>query len=208
MTHPDYEKYAAEVAASKAATEAMQLATELGVQPPDYVNTDSPVEAQPVQPRMIHRTGNLLDFAEAGMFDVVVQGCNCFNAMGGGIAYEILSRYPEVAEVDRETRYADYNKLGNWTSWPVPCKSGDAHFTVINAYTQYEMSNGKDVFEYAAFELILKKLAYKYPKKRIGFPYIGMGLAQGNKHRIMMMLHDFARTIYTSGGSVTLVRFG
>lgn len=30
-----------------------------------------------------HTKGNLIDLAEAGEFDVVVQGCNCFNTMGG-----------------------------------------------------------------------------------------------------------------------------
>ena len=44
-----------------------------------------------------HTKGNLLDLAEAGLFDVVVQGCNCFNTMGGGIAREIRERYPHVA---------------------------------------------------------------------------------------------------------------
>jgi O-acetyl-ADP-ribose deacetylase (regulator of RNase III) len=160
---------------------------------------------------MIHRNGNLLDFAEAGMFDIVVQGCNCFNAMGGGIAREIRTRYPEVAEADRISEYADYRKLGTWTegyAWYNTDKGDNAdNFVIVNAYTQYEMSTGYDVFEYAAFELILQKLAHIYPAKRFGFPYIGMGLAQGNKHRIMMLLHDFARTIYASGGSVTLVRF-
>jgi hypothetical protein len=29
-----------------------------------------------------HTKGNLLDLAEAGEFDIIVQGCNCFNAMG------------------------------------------------------------------------------------------------------------------------------
>ena len=36
-----------------------------------------------------HAKGNLLDLAEAGEFDIVVQGCNCFCAMGGGIAREL-----------------------------------------------------------------------------------------------------------------------
>lgn len=207
MIHPDYKKYADDVTAAKVATEAVRLATELGVHLPHFTNTTNPIDFPLDQPRMLHRNGNLLDFAEAGMFDIIVQGCNCFNAMGGGIAREIRTRYPEVAEVDSATRYADYNKLGNWTDMLVIRKNGSVTFTVINAYTQYEMSTGKDVFEYAAFELILQKLAHTYPTARFGFPYIGMGLAQGNKHRIMTLLHDFARTIYASGGSVTLVRF-
>jgi hypothetical protein len=70
------------------------------------------------------------------------------------------------------------------------------------------MSTGEDVFEYAAFELILRKLHHVYGNKRIGFPYIGCGLAGGNKDIIISMIEDFAEKISLTGGSVTLVEFG
>jgi len=148
-----------------------------------------------------HTKGNLLDLAEAFEFDIVVQGCNCFNTMGGGIAREIAEKYPSAARVDRSTQYGDYNKLGNWTEFDT------GRFKIINAYTQYNMSTGEDVFEYTAFQLILEKLEHAYPSSRIGFPYIGMGLAGGNKERIIAMLEDFAEKVSAQGGSVTLVRF-
>jgi O-acetyl-ADP-ribose deacetylase (regulator of RNase III) len=152
-----------------------------------------------------HTKGNLLDLAEAGKFDVVVQGCNCFNTMGGGIAREIRERYPVAASVDMETVKGDYRKLGTWTE----CDAGETNrFTVINAYTQYNMSQGTDVFEYTAFQLILEKLTFVYPGKRIGLPYIGMGLAGGNKEVIIPMIEWFADRISAKGGSVTLVEFG
>ena len=152
-----------------------------------------------------HTKGNLLDLAEAGEFDIVVQGCNCFNTMGGGIAREIRERYPNVASVDMETVRGDYNKLGNWTE----CDAGETNrFTVINAYTQYNTSRGEDVFEYTAFQLILEKLEHEYPTARIGFPYIGMGLAGGDKDIIIPMIEIFAMNISRTGGSATLVEFG
>jgi O-acetyl-ADP-ribose deacetylase (regulator of RNase III) len=151
--------------------------------------------------------GNLLDLAEQGKFDVVVQGCNCFNAMGGGIAKEIRLRYPEVSEVDSKTERGDYNKLGNWTSEVAIGKDNVAKFLIINAYTQYNMSTGNDVFEYCAFELILQKLLRAYGDKRIGFPYIGMGLARGDSKIIMGMLTEFANAVAAKGGEVTLVEF-
>jgi O-acetyl-ADP-ribose deacetylase (regulator of RNase III) len=154
-----------------------------------------------------HTKGNLLDLAEAGLFDVVVQGCNCFNTMGGGIAREIRERYPHVAAVDAETVQGDYNKLGNYTKGIVDVS--DTHsFLIINAYTQFDMSKGQDVFEYTAFQLILQKVVQLYGNYSIGLPYIGMGLAGGDPKWIMPMIEQFAKEISAKGGSVTLVEFG
>jgi O-acetyl-ADP-ribose deacetylase (regulator of RNase III) len=148
-------------------------------------------------------TGNLLTLAYEGEFDVIVQGCNCFNAMGGGIAREIAQRFPEAALEDKKTTKGDYDKLGNYTRVEI-----DDFFVIVNAYTQYAMSNGEDVFEYDAFKLILQKLARRYPTARFGFPLIGMGLANGNKTRIMGMLSEFSEKITETGGTFTLVEFG
>ncbi len=168
-----------------------------------YTNTDNPVDF-PVT-ALKHAKGNLLDMAEAGEFDIVVQGCNCFNTMGGGLAREIRERYPVVASVDMETLRGDYNKLGTWTE----CDAGEKNrFTIINAYTQYNMSRGTDVFQYTAFQLILQKLLFAYGDKRIGLPYIGMGLAGGDPDTIIPMIRDFAEDVAKIGGSVTLVEFG
>lgn len=166
-----------------------------------------------------HATGDLLALAEAGEFDLIVHGCNCFNTMGGGIARQIRERYPEAAQADAKTIRGDYTKLGNWTesyAWynlhkgdlPDSYAGEKSSFTILNCYTQYNMSTGEDVFEYAAFELILKKLAHQYPNKRYGFPLIGQGLARGDPDRINQMLEDFASKITAQGGSVTLVKWG
>lgn len=213
----------------------LRMAAEAGVQLPHYTNTNNPIDF-PTQPDQVdkfineyagfienitdeeyenlgksmlkHTKGNLLDLAEAGEFDVIVQGCNCFNTMGGGIAREIRERYPVAAEVDAETIRGDYNKLGNWTkSRTVPNKNKH-WFTIINAYTQFNMSQGTDVFEYTAFALILQKLVCAYGTKRIGLPYIGMGLAGGDTEIILDMIGEFAYSVSSAGGSVTLVEFG
>lgn len=168
-------------------------------------NTDNPIDFP--KTALKHVKGNLLDLAEAGDFDVIVQGCNCFNTMGGGIAREIAERYPEVAYVDSKTEKGDYMKLGNWTSEVVVRKNGSVEFDIINAYTQYNMSQGTDVFEYSAFQLILEKLVHAYGDKKIGLPYIGMGLAGGDPEYIMPMIEMFAEQVSAQGGSVTLVEF-
>lgn len=163
-----------------------------------------------------HIKGNLIDLAEQGEFDIIVHGCNCFNTMGSGIAKEILERYPEAFNVDWRWDLGVYSnpthtleriwKLGNYTVANV------GKFNIINAYTQFDFNKrGEefiDRFEYESFSLILRKLAAIYPNKRFGFPYIGMGLAGGDKDRIIAMLENFAEKVTAKGGSVTLVEFG
>lgn len=169
-----------------------------------YTNTDNPVDFP--KSALRHTKGNLLDLAEAGEFDVVVQGCNCFNTMGGGIAREIRDRYPVAHAADAATTRGDYNKLGTWSVGLNDLT--DRRFLIINAYTQYEMSRGTDVFEYVAFNLILQKLLHAYGDKQIGFPYIGCGLAGGDSDYIIQQIEMFANQVSEKGGSVTLVEFG
>lgn len=151
--------------------------------------------------KIVHMKGDLLKLATEGHFDIVVQGCNCFNAMGGGIAKQIAKEFPGAVKADNETVKGDYNKLGNYTVML------GKQFNIINAYTQYHMSTGNDEFEYAAFDLVLAKIARAYPGYRFGFPYIGMGLARGNKDNIMNAIEHFAWTVAETNGTVTLVEF-
>jgi len=153
-----------------------------------------------------HTKGNLLDLAEAGEFDVIIHGCNCFNTMGGGIAREIRTRYPSAAAVDAATLRGDIMKLGNFTHTTIDMPN-EHQFTILNAYTQYNMSTGEDVFEYDSFGSVIRKVLRLYPARRIGLPYIGMGLAGGDKDIIMSYIEYFAEAHAQSGGTVTLVEF-
>lgn len=158
-------------------------------------------------------TGNLIDMAEQGLFDVIVHGCNCLNTMGSGIAVEIRTRYPEAYDADtalslklQDDTNSQVQKLGCYSTHLV---KGDHKFLIVNAYTQVMFSpRGIDHFEYASFEVILQKMLHEYGVFKIGFPYIGMGLAGGDKDRIITMIQDFAAQVSAKGGSVTLVEFG
>jgi O-acetyl-ADP-ribose deacetylase (regulator of RNase III) len=124
--------------------------------------------------------------------------------MGSGIAREIRQRYPQAYEADLKTEKGDIMKLGNWTAYDTGA------FKIINAYTQYGFNAGgttADLFEYTSFQLILQKLFAEYGKCDIGLPYIGMGLAGGDKEKIIKMIEDFAEQVDALGGSVTLVEF-
>lgn len=154
-----------------------------------------------------HVKGDLLTLAKAGKFDIIVHGCNCQNTMGSGIAAQIKAQYPEAFqadwEYDQQMARRRYNKLGNFT-WA----STSDGFKIINAYTQFHyLPRNVDHFEYASFKLILQKLVYYYGNYDFGLPYIGMGLAGGDKFRIQQLLDEFAVEIDKRAGSVTLVEY-
>jgi O-acetyl-ADP-ribose deacetylase (regulator of RNase III) len=154
--------------------------------------------------------GDLLKMADEGLFDVIVHGCNCFNNMGAGIALSIAEKYHAAVVADNATDRGSYDKLGNYTTAQLFSKTNPVKpFRIINAYTQFGAGGGSDLFEYASFELILKKLAHHHAGKTFGFPYIGMGLAGGDPVRIISMLESFAdsKLVQFAGGSATLVEY-
>lgn len=155
-----------------------------------------------------HAKGNLIDMAEQGCFDVIVHGCNCMCTMGSGIAKEIRARYPAAYQVDQRTEAGARDKLGSYTMAVI--ETNDHHFAIVNAYTQFDYNRKgetKDVFEYGAFLDILIDLVDTVGEMHIGLPYIGMGLAGGDKDLIMKLIEIFAERVADKGGSVTLVEF-
>jgi O-acetyl-ADP-ribose deacetylase (regulator of RNase III) len=155
--------------------------------------------------------GDLIKLAEEGMFDVIIHGCNCFHAMGGGIAKQLADKYPQVEKTDKmQSEYGDRNKLGTATYQPI--NSNGHWFTVANVYTQYKWSGSEDVFEYDAFQKYLNNLVtlanVESPKqrKRIGFPQIGAGLAGGDWSRISKMIEEFSERV-KDFADVTVVEY-
>jgi O-acetyl-ADP-ribose deacetylase (regulator of RNase III) len=153
-------------------------------------------------------TGNLITLGMAGVFDVILHGANCFCTMGGGIAREIRARVPEAYQADQDTFSGDRNKIGLFTKAGITCyiQHGivptEHKLTVINAYTQYDMSSGEDVFEYEAFDRVLKLIHRMYPTARVGLPLIGCGLAGGDESRIRWIIEENAKVM-----DLTLVLF-
>jgi hypothetical protein len=122
--------------------------------------------------------------------------------MGGGIAAQVAVQFPDAKLADDETIRGDVGKLGSYTI------GMHGRLVILNCYTQYGISrDGQDVFEYIAFERVLNKIVSRFGKWRIGLPLIGMGLAGGNKDRIMPMLESFAYRMEQQGGSATLVEW-
>lgn len=56
--------------------------------------------------------GDIVEMAQAGTFDVLIHGCNCYHAMGSGVATQIRRAFPAAYEVDLATVKGDVKKLG------------------------------------------------------------------------------------------------
>lgn len=144
--------------------------------------------------------GNIIHLGETGQLDGWVHGCNCYHAMGSGIAGQVARRYPAVPEADRVgSAYGDPYKIGTYTK--AHCTSivdPAITFTVFNAYTQIAPSyNGEDVFQYNGLHTVLTDFVGRLDLNRteptpyrLGIPKIGAGLAGGDWERIQHIIHN------------------
>jgi O-acetyl-ADP-ribose deacetylase (regulator of RNase III) len=132
--------------------------------------------------------GNLLGLAKQGQFDVIIHGCNCFNAMGAGIADQIAREFPEAYQADCKTVKGDRAKLGNYTFAVI--RRGDVEFTIINAYTQYAYGRGQIHADSEAIRAVMKKIRHDFAGKRIGYPMIGAGYARGDWKEISGIIEN------------------
>lgn len=123
-------------------------------------------------------TGDLIEMAVQGHFDVIVHGCNCFHTMGAGIAKAIAAEFPEALEADRATLKGDRAKLGTY-SYKTVSRNGRL-LTVVNAYTQFDWRGSGKKVDYPAVSSCFKRIASDFSGQRIGYPLIGAGLAGGD----------------------------
>lgn len=133
-------------------------------------------------------TGDLLEMAEGGEFDVIVHGANCQCVMGAGIAKAIRQRFPEAYEADLVTTKGDRGKLGDFSVARVT--RGAVRFSVVNAYTQFHYRGPGVRLDYDALAKAMRGIARAFASKRIGYPRIGAGLARGDWSRITQIIDE------------------
>ncbi len=140
-------------------------------------------------------SGDLIAMALAGRFDVIVHGCNCFHAMGAGIARAIADQFPEAQQADLATPFGARQKLGDISC--AQLRRGTNDITIVNAYTQFHWQapdpehpahpNGALV-DLDAISACFRKIAARFAGARIGYPRIGAGLARGNWQQIAPLI--------------------
>ncbi len=122
--------------------------------------------------------GDLVQFAQAGKFDVIIHGCNCFCTMGAGIAKSIRDCFPEAYQADLLTGMGEKKKLGNYSMARIE-KSGNI-FTIINGYTQYDFTGCGMLVDYKAVQKLFARIKDDFSNQKIAYPKIGAGLAKGD----------------------------
>ena len=132
---------------------------------------------------------------------VYIQGCNCFNTMGAGIAYYLKEKFPMVFEADLKTIKGDRNKLGNFTYARVDSVLNSNTIYVANLYSQYTFYDKNDMFYIDAFENGMKKIIEHFCEERtkknipisFSFPAIGLGLANGKIEEVYEVLKKLGK---------------
>lgn len=130
--------------------------------------------------------GDLLSLFREGKFDVIAHGCNCFIAMGAGIAYQVATQFPEAVVADKNFVIppGDMNRLGTFSM--VQTKEG----IILNAYTQFKP--GKNLSKEALI-MNLAKIGQLFKGKKIGLPLIGCGIAGGDWEEVRGWVQHYLR---------------
>jgi O-acetyl-ADP-ribose deacetylase (regulator of RNase III) len=143
-------------------------------------------------------TGNVF----TAPIDVLLQGNNCYCIWGAGVARILKQDYPLAYEADLATEEGDESKLGTYTSWTGPhAKIPNKTVTIVNCYSQYDVSSPGVRADYNAIKWVLQKVAEDFKEKVIGYPFLGAGLAQGNPE---VLLNIFLEVFKDSPVDATL----
>lgn len=132
------------------------------------------------------KNGCLVKAAEEGEMDFLLHGCNCFSTMGAGVAKSVSCVWPEASQVDKKDYRKPYERIGDYSY----CRADK--LCIVNLYTQYDFGIEYRRFEYGAFKRSLESFCrdFRIVNKKIGLPWIGCGLAGGDKRITQSILES------------------
>lgn len=142
--------------------------------------------------------GDLLQLFREKHFDEIVHGCNCFHAMGAGIAAQVAQEFPQALEADKLSVYGSKDKLGDFTTVETECGY------LTNLYTQYRLGRVKDKQElYTAIRKGFEALECAEDQDwHVGIPLIGAGIAGGDWEEIKRIINEV-----TTNLQITVVEY-
>lgn len=128
-------------------------------------------------------TGNIIELAKEGRFDLIVHGCNCEKSMGAGLARQIRLEFPAAYEADLADDREPEEKLGAVSGAKIRYTNDEgktSKFYIMNGYTQLYARGYGVLVDYDAIRSVFATIAYHFPNARIAYPKIGAGLARGD----------------------------
>ena len=162
-----------------------------------------------------HIKGNLLDFPPYCKTDPnkytginnIAHSCNTRNIMGGGIAKQIKSRYPQAYEADTKAYNTEYDQDGQYINWLGKYSKAEIESKflpnnngrIYNLYTQASVGRDQRQVDYEIFWNALKRMHEDLlfiqhetgESQVLGLPYgISCGLAGGSWGIIKAIIED------------------
>jgi O-acetyl-ADP-ribose deacetylase (regulator of RNase III) len=152
--------------------------------------------------------GNLIELAKNGEFDVIAHGCNCFCKQKSGLAKQMVENFDteysdakydflkEEFTLENPYTAGDINKLGQ-IQYEFRNIPNNKHIYVVNCYTQYFYNYNKHIVSanYEAIALCFKKINHIFKGKKVGLPWIGCGLANGNKEVVTQLMIKYLNNV-------------
>ena len=141
--------------------------------------------------------GNLVTILSRAIEDkegdgiVIAHGCNCFDAMHSGIAWEIQRSFPSVRKADT-SYYSDVTENGikqalNVVMMGTSSAAIVGNSTVINLYTQYHPGRSYDS---EIVRMAFEHLEKMNIKGNVYIPRIGAGIAGGDWDEIVKIINN------------------
>lgn len=139
--------------------------------------------------------GDLIRYALAGHFDVIVHGCNQRQTWGAGIARQMRRAFPEAYQADLRAR-EPARQLGmiSVAHVHIGISSKDKierehKLIVVNAYTQrvpgrFDTAGNRGIDLALNVGQAMRRVKQLFSGQRIGYPQIAAGLAGGDWGRI------------------------
>lgn len=134
------------------------------------------------------KQGDVFEELKAG--DVFVHGCNAQGVMGSGIAKIVKDKWPQAFQLYKQEVLLGKLKIGQWNAWWDTSKD----IVIVNLITQQEFGRDK-AKTYVNYDAVKKGLITVVADatqacKRIVFPFIGGGLANGDRKILLDIFHE------------------
>ncbi len=129
-------------------------------------------------------------FEELKDGDVFVHGCNSKGVMGSGVAKIVRKKWPNAYKIYKQAVSLGELKLGEWNAY----FDSNKNICIVNLITQDEFGRNpnKVYVDYNALKAGLIDVLNECTEecKRIVFPFIGGGLANGDREKLLDIFHE------------------